>query len=74
MNCEPQQFEVVFQAPGGREGIVLQSAADANEATTAFHDVLRRLSIQRVAGEVLVRNRRDADHPLLRLPLQHHNG
>src|SRR5215207_11355320 len=50
MNREPQQFEVVFQTPPSTEGIVLQFAADANEAATAFPNALRRLRIQGATG------------------------
>jgi hypothetical protein len=50
MNREPQQFEVVFQTPPSTEGIVLQFAADANEATMAFPNALWRLRIQGATG------------------------
>ena len=73
MYPNPHQFEIVFQAPPGNKCIVLESAADANEATTAFHEALQRLTIEGAIGELLVRNRRDADHPLLRLPLENHS-
>jgi hypothetical protein len=69
----PHQFEVVFQPRPAAKRLVLQSATDANEATMAFHEALRRLTIQRATGELLVRNSDHADHPLLRLPLTNHS-
>jgi len=68
----PLQFDVVFEAPLANERIVLQSVTDANEATLAFHEELRRLRVLRATGELLVRNRDHADYPLLRLPLRNH--
>jgi hypothetical protein len=68
----PHPFEVVFDRRPADTRIVLRSATDANEATIAFHEALRRLTLKGATGELLVRNGDRADHPLLRLPLPHH--
>jgi len=67
----PHPFEVVFDRRPANTRIVLQSATDANEATLAFDEALRRLTLKGATGELLVRNDNRSDHPLLRLPLTH---
>jgi hypothetical protein len=81
----PTQIEIVWQTSPGEAPIVLRSAADPNEATTAFHQELARLRRQKATGELFMRwqeatgelFRRNGDRtrpPLLRQPLKDHDG
>jgi hypothetical protein len=70
----PTRFEIVWQAASADAPIVLQSAADANEATVAYHEELARLRMQEAPGELLVRNGDRVRPPLLRQPLRAHGG
>jgi hypothetical protein len=65
------QVEIVWRTSPAEEPIVLRSAADANEATMAFHEELARLTVQEASGEVFVRNSTPAQPPLLRQSLNH---
>jgi hypothetical protein len=81
----PTQIEIVWRPSQGEASIVLRSAADANAATTAFHQELARLRRQKATGELIMRwqeatgelFRRNGDRPrppLFRQPLQDHNA
>jgi hypothetical protein len=73
-------FEIVWRTSPAEESIVLRSAADANEATMAFHEELVRLRRQEAPGELMMRKGIEgkdthAQPPLLRqvlTPHKHH--
>jgi hypothetical protein len=70
-------FEIVWRTSPAEEPIVLRSAADANEATMAFHEELARLRRQDATGELMMRKGIDgkgihAQPPLLRQFHNHH--
>ncbi len=70
------QFEIVWQTSPAEEPTVLRSAADANEATMAYHEELVRLRRQEAPGELMMRKGIEgkgthAQPPLLRQSLNH---
>ena len=65
----PTRFEIVWQAASADAPIGLQSAADANEATVAYHEELARLRTQQTTGELVMRKGDRVRPPLLRQPL-----
>ena len=69
MHSPSSQFELVMQASSADEPILLRSEADPNNATVAFHEELRRLTLQGVTGELIVRKHNGARNPVLRQPL-----
>ena len=63
------RFTVVLAPADSAEPVVLDSAADADQATIAFHQTRQRLLRDRVRGElVMVQHDQDA-RALLREPL-----
>jgi hypothetical protein len=67
------QIKIVWRPSSAETPIVLGSAADPNEATTAFHEELARLRSQQATGKLLMRNGDRAHHPLLRQPFKNHD-
>ena len=63
------RFEVVYEAFGGRELVVLQSAPDGEPATLAFYDEWARLRNYHVAGHLLLVYHDEAARTLLREPV-----
>ena len=63
------RFEVVLEAVGAREPVVLRSASDADPATLAFYDEWERLTHDHVAGNLLLVYHGDEARTLLREPL-----
>jgi hypothetical protein len=63
------RFEVVFEAFGAREPVVLRSAPDADPALLAFYDEWERLTHDRVAGHLLLVYHDAEARTLLREPL-----
>ena len=68
------QIEIVWQPSSAEMPIVLRSAADPTEATTAFHEELARLRSQQATGELFICNGDRTHHPLVRQPLKAHDG
>ena len=77
MTLAPQQhrtdpfarFEVVYEAFGAREWVVLRSAPDGEPATRAFYDEWDRLKREPVAGHLLLIYHDEDARTLLRVPL-----
>jgi hypothetical protein len=63
------RFEVVYEAFGAREWVVLRSAADGEPATLAFYDEWDRLKQEPVAGHLLLIYHDEEARTLLRVPL-----
>jgi hypothetical protein len=70
----PNRFEIVWQASSAETPIVLRSAADANEATIAFHEELARLRSQQATGELLMWKGDRVRPPFLRQPLKNYRA
>jgi hypothetical protein len=65
----PAPFEIVWQISPEAAPVVLRSVPDANAATIAFGEELRRLRGHAAPGELLVRRGEDTHPPRLRQPL-----
>ena len=63
------RFEVVYEAFGGREQVVLQSASDGEPATLAFYDEWAQLTQEHMAGHLLLVYNDETAHTLIREPL-----
>ena len=61
-------YEIIWRV-GTAEPVVVQTAADADMATAAFHAEMARLQTEGRDGEIVVRHRRDRRQPILRQPL-----
>jgi hypothetical protein len=66
----PAPFEIVWQISPEAAPVVLRSVTDANAATIAFGEELRRLRGHAAPGELLVRRGEDTHPPRLRQPLK----
>ena len=61
-------YEIIWRV-GTAEPVVVQTAADADMATAAFHAEMARRRAEGRDGEIVVRHRRDRRQPILRQPL-----
>ncbi len=51
-----RRFEIVFRSDTDEAPVPLESAADANQATMAFHAQVQRLMREGTPGEVVIMN------------------
>jgi hypothetical protein len=63
------RFEIVLEAEGAREPLVLRSAPDGDRATLAFYDEWERLRAEHAAGHLLLVCHDEVARTLLRQPL-----
>jgi hypothetical protein len=62
-------FNILLANEETMEAVVLDSAADANQATIAFHQTRQRLIHEQARGELVMVQHNQGAHILLREPL-----
>jgi hypothetical protein len=70
-----RRFEIIFRPDAGEVPIPLESVADANQATIAFHSQAQRLMRAGTPGELIIVNHHGNQDPregnaVLRQPLR----
>ena len=63
------RYEVVYEACGAPDRVLLQSASDGEPATLAFYDAWAQLTRDHVAGHLLLLYHDEGVRTLLREPL-----